>query len=230
MTNGRVVWLSEQDPPDAFPPVGEALREPDGLLAAGGDLCTPRLLAAYRQGIFPWYDDGQPVLWWSPDPRCVFGPGDLHLSRRFLQEARKSTLAIRVNTAFADVIQRCAEPRRHQQGTWITRDMRDAYRRLHTEGWAHSIEIWDEDELAGGLYGLGIGRAFFGESMFSAEPAMHPSMRCCSWTVTADGREGTMRPHRLPGPYRAITSQTLGARALIPQRVNSYSQSSRDAC
>ena len=169
MTDGRVAWLSELDAPDAFPPVGQALREPDGLLAAGGDLCTPRLLAAYRRGIFPWYDEGQPVLWWSPDPRCVFGPGDLHLSRRFLQEARNSTLTIRINVAFADVIRRCAEPRRHQQGTWITNDMRDAYRRLHNEGWAHSIEVWDANELTGGLYGLCIGRAFFGESMFSAK-------------------------------------------------------------
>ena len=168
MTSGRVAWIAATDPPDGFPPVTQALREPDGLLAAGGDLGTPRLLAAYRRGIFPWYEEGQPLLWWSPDPRCVFRAGDLHVSRRMRQAIRGSTLEVRTNTAFADVIRACAGPRRYQRGTWITRDIRNAFERLHAEGWAHSIEIWSGDELAGGLYGLAIGRAFFGESMFSA--------------------------------------------------------------
>ena len=170
MTTSRVTWLSSRDLPDAFPPVEHALREPDGLLAAGGDLSSERLLAAYRSGIFPWYEEGQPLLWWSPDPRCVFRHGDLHISRRLRRELRRSPFTIRVNTAFGEVIRACAGPRRYQQGTWITRDMISAYGRLHAEGWAHSIEIIDGDELAGGLYGLGIGRAFFGESMFSARP------------------------------------------------------------
>ena len=168
MTSGRVVWITETDPPDGFPPVAHALREPDGLLAAGGDLQTPRLLAAYRRGIFPWYEEGQPLLWWSPDPRCVFRAGDLHISRRLRQAIRGSTFEVRTNTAFAEVIRACAGPRRYQRGTWITRDIRNAFERLHAEGWAHSIEIWSGDQLAGGLYGLAIGRAFFGESMFSA--------------------------------------------------------------
>ncbi|MBT8080847.1 MAG: leucyl/phenylalanyl-tRNA--protein transferase [Gammaproteobacteria bacterium] len=169
MTTSRVTWLSSRDLPDAFPPVENALREPDGLLAAGGDLSSKRLLAAYRNGIFPWYEDGQPLLWWSPDPRCVFRRGDLHVSRRLRREIRRSPLAIRVNTSFGEVIRACAGPRRYQLGTWITQDMIAAYERLHAEGWAHSIEIFDGDELAGGLYGLAIGRAFFGESMFSAK-------------------------------------------------------------
>ena len=169
MTSGRIAWIADTDPPDAFPPVERALREPDGLLAAGGDLATPRLLAAYRRGIFPWYEEGQPLLWWSPDPRCVFLAGDLHLSRRLRKEIRGSTFEVRVNTAFADVIRACAGPRRYQRGTWITRDVRNAFERLHAEGWAHSIEIWSGDRLAGGLYGLAMGRAFFGESMFSAQ-------------------------------------------------------------
>jgi leucyl/phenylalanyl-tRNA--protein transferase len=169
VSSGRVAWLAADDSPDAFPPVSSALSEPDGLLAAGGDLSTPRLLAAYRQGIFPWYDEGQPLLWWSPDPRCVFERGDLHLSRRIRKEIRRSTLDIRFNTAFTEVIEACAGPRRHQTGTWITRDMLAAYDRLNREGWAHSVEVWRDDDLVGGLYGLAIGRAFFGESMFSRE-------------------------------------------------------------
>jgi leucyl/phenylalanyl-tRNA--protein transferase len=169
MSGGRVVWLTAADAPEIFPPVEDALREPDGLLAAGGDLSTTRILAAYRHGIFPWYDEGQPLLWWSPDPRCVIRPGDLHISRRLRRELRRSSCELRVNTAFADVIGACAGPRRHEQGTWITDDMRAAYERLHAEGWAHSVEVWQDDELVGGLYGLAIGRAFFGESMFSGQ-------------------------------------------------------------
>jgi len=166
----RIAWLSPSDPPDAFPDTVDALTEPDGLLAAGGDLSSERLLAAYSSGIFPWYDDGQPVLWWSPDPRCVLQPADLHISRRLRQQMRKSRAELRFNHAFADVIRACAGERRSQQGTWITDDMIAAYAQLHTEGWAHSVEVWEENVLTGGLYGLCIGRVFFGESMFSASP------------------------------------------------------------
>jgi len=167
MSNNRVMWLSPDDPPDRFPPINAALHEPDGLLAAGGDLSTERLLFAYRSGIFPWYDEGQPLLWWSPDPRCVFMPGDFHISRRLQRELRRSTAEIRINTAFSDVIRACAEPRQSEQGTWITSEMITAYEDLHRNGWAHSIEVWQADELTGGLYGVAIGKAFFGESMFS---------------------------------------------------------------
>lgn len=167
MSNGRVVWLSPGDPCDAFPPVEAALREPDGLLAAGGDLSSERLLYAYRCGIFPWYEDGQPLLWWSPDPRCILKPGAIHLSRRLSRSLRRSTAEVRFNRSFGNVIRACAGPRRSGQGTWITPDMIMAFEKLHHEGWAHSVEIWQDDSLIGGLYGLAIGRAFFGESMFS---------------------------------------------------------------
>jgi leucyl/phenylalanyl-tRNA--protein transferase len=150
--------------------VSAALKEPDGLLAAGGDLSSARLLAAYRGGIFPWYSEGQPLLWWSPDPRCVFLPGDYRASRRLRRSQRQSHAEIRINTAFGDVIRACAGPRRSEQGTWITSAVVDAFERLHDSGWAHSIEVWDRERLTGGLYGIAIGKVFFGESMFSAMP------------------------------------------------------------
>jgi leucyl/phenylalanyl-tRNA--protein transferase len=165
--NNRIAWISANDPPDAFPDIGRAMREPDGLLAAGGDLSNPRLLAAYRLGIFPWFDEGQPILWWSPDPRCVLIPGEFHASRRLRRELRRSDAEIRFNSSFDQVITRCAQPRPGQYGTWITQDMIAAYTRLHADGWAHSIEVWQSDALIGGLYGLAIGGVFFGESMFS---------------------------------------------------------------
>lgn len=170
MSNGRVTWLNAGDPPERFPPVSNALREPDGLLAAGGDLAPERLLYAYAHGIFPWYDEGQPLLWWSPDPRCVFFRDDFHVSRRLQRTLRRTTAEIRINSAFHDVILACAGPRKSEQGTWITPAMIAAYEDLNKQGWAHSIEVWQENELIGGLYGLCIGRAFFGESMFSKVP------------------------------------------------------------
>ena len=169
MSSNRIAWLSPSDKPDAFPDVENALTEPNGLLAAGGDLSPERMLFAYRNGIFPWYDDGQPILWWSPDPRCVLRPRDLHISRRLQQQVRNSTAQLRFNFAFADVIRACAGQRQSQQGTWITDEMIDAFENLYAHGWAHSIEVWDDDELIGGVYGLYIGTVFFGESMFSAK-------------------------------------------------------------
>lgn len=168
MSNNRVTWLTASDSPDAFPDVKQALAEPDGLLAAGGDLSAPRLLAAYRAGIFPWYEEGQPILWWSPNPRCILRPSDLHISRRLKQYARASTATLSFNHAFDEVIRACAGDRKSQQDTWITPEMMRAYEDLHADGWAHSIEIWEDGELVGGLYGLCIGQVFFGESMFSA--------------------------------------------------------------
>jgi leucyl/phenylalanyl-tRNA--protein transferase len=167
MTGNRVVWLRPGDPAENFPPIESALREPDGLLAAGGDLTTARLLQAYRHGIFPWYEEGQPPLWWSPDPRCVLQRGDFHESRSLRRDLRRSASSVTFNTAFAAVIRACAAPRRSGPGTWITADMISAYEQLHVEGWAHSIEIWRDDSLAGGLYGVAIGRVFFAESMYS---------------------------------------------------------------
>lgn len=164
----RLPWLSS-DPSSPFPPVESALRDPDGLLAAGGDLCPERLLNAYRHGIFPWYSDDQPILWWSPDPRTVFRTDGVHLSRSFRRQMRDSGWVARADTAFADVITACATaPRPGQNGTWITDDMREAYLTLHRLGHAHSAEVFDGDGgLMGGIYGVAVGRMFFGESMVS---------------------------------------------------------------
>lgn len=167
MNNNRVAWLTPSDPPDAFPDIATAMQEPDGLLAAGGDLSVERLLYAYRNGIFPWYDQGQPVLWWSPDPRCVLVPSEYHVSRRLQRDIATSTLELTFDSAFTEVVEACAGPRRSEQGTWITSDMMRAYAELHDAGWAHSIEVRDDGKLVGGVYGIAIGRVFFGESMFS---------------------------------------------------------------
>lgn len=167
MSQSRIHWISNDDPPQAFPDISEACVEPDGLLAAGGDLSSARLLYAYRNGIFPWYDESQVILWWSPDPRCVLAPDEFHLSRRLRRKLRNSSFEISYNRNFSGVVAGCAGRRESQQGTWITADMTVAYQRLHDEGWAHSVEIWQDNVLVGGLYGLAIGRAFFGESMFS---------------------------------------------------------------
>jgi leucyl/phenylalanyl-tRNA--protein transferase len=160
-------WLTSADAADRFPPAREALKEPNGLLAAGGDLRPERLLAAYRRGIFPWYEEGQPILWWSPDPRAVLRPDGVKVSRSLKRSLIKGGFELRIDSAFAAVVAACAEPRRYTDATWITRDMAVAYTRLHEAGWAHSFETWREGELVGGLYGVAIGRVFFGESMFS---------------------------------------------------------------
>lgn len=170
MSSKQVFWLSPSDPPDAFPDIEEALQEPDGLLAAGGDLSSERLLNAYRKGIFPWFDQGQPILWWSPDPRCVLRPADFHVSKRLRRDVLHSSATLTFNQSFGEVVRACAAPRPAQQGTWITADMILAYEQLHAEGWAHSVEVWQDGQQVGGLYGLAIGKVFFGESMYSLEP------------------------------------------------------------
>jgi leucyl/phenylalanyl-tRNA--protein transferase len=158
----------DSDPESAFPPLEHALREPDGLLAVGGDLHPRRLLRAYAQGIFPWYSEGQPILWWSPDPRMVIAPQDLRVSRSLRKQLLRSPWRVTFNARCGEVIAHCAElPRPGQGGTWITQAMRAAYLQLHADGWVHSIEVQHDDELVGGIYGVGIGRMFFGESMFS---------------------------------------------------------------
>ena len=161
-----IAWLSDDDSGD-FPPVSRALLEPDGLLAVGGTLTTQRLISAYERGVFPWYAEGQPVLWWSPDPRAVLYPAELRVSRSLRKRMRNAGLETRVDTAFPAVIRQCAEPRQSGDGTWLTSDMIAAYTELHTLGLAHSVESWRDGELLGGLYGVRLGRVFFGESMFS---------------------------------------------------------------
>lgn len=153
----------------AFPPAEEA--DPDGLLAVGGDLSAERLLLAYSQGIFPWYEDGLPILWHSPDPRMVLLPAELHVPRSLRKVIRRRPFTLRLDTAFEAVVDECAiAERAGQRGTWITRDMREAYVALHTLGFAHSAEAWCGDELVGGLYGVSLGSSFFGESMFARRP------------------------------------------------------------
>lgn len=165
-----IAWLRPEDPPGAFPPVSEALREPDGLLCAGGDLSPSRLVAAYRRGIFPWYSEGQPILWWSPDPRAVLLPGQFRISRSFAKTLRNRGFETSVNRAFGDVVGRCADPALRPEGTWISPAMRAAYLTLNQIGYAHSVETWRDGRLVGGLYGVALGQVFFGESMFSLEP------------------------------------------------------------
>ncbi|MBK9160890.1 MAG: leucyl/phenylalanyl-tRNA--protein transferase [Nitrosomonadales bacterium] len=194
-----IPWLDNDTP---FPPVERALRSPDGLLAAGGDLSPARLLEAYRHGIFPWFNPGEPILWWSPDPRMVLMPDEFSISRSLAKTLRKATHEVRVDTAFERVMRACAAPRKGadggcdtvrdsdgsgssrqaalpapegsatpcQGGTWISAEMITAYGELHRMGYAHSVEVWMDGELSGGLYGIAIGRMFYGESMFSRKP------------------------------------------------------------
>lgn len=160
-------WLDPGDSDSPFPDVELALKEPDGLLAIGGDLSPSRLLRAYKQGIFPWYSHDQPILWWSPDPRCVLFPERLKVSRSLRKTLKQNVYSVTSDMAFRRVIESCAEPRKLGEGTWLTEDMIEAYCHLYDMGHAHSVESWYEDELVGGLYGLALGKIFFGESMFS---------------------------------------------------------------
>ncbi|MBL8520685.1 MAG: leucyl/phenylalanyl-tRNA--protein transferase [Betaproteobacteria bacterium] len=159
-------WLSA---PSAFPPPARALDDPNGLLCAGGDLTPDSIVKAYAGGIFPWYSEGQPILWWSPDPRMVLYPAEFKLSRSLAKTLRAGRFEVRFDTAFADVIRACAEPRREDGGTWIVPAMQEAYIALHRAGIAHCAEAWRDGRLVGGLYGVALGRVFFGESMFARE-------------------------------------------------------------
>ncbi|WP_319239681.1 leucyl/phenylalanyl-tRNA--protein transferase [uncultured Propionivibrio sp.] len=160
-----IPWL---DTHDDFPPLEHALPEPNGLLCAGADLSPQRLLLAYRRGIFPWFSPGEPILWWSPDPRMTLAPSALKISRSLRRRLRQDDHEVRFDSDFDNVILACATvPRNGQNGTWITPEMQAAYRRLHALGYAHSVETWIDGELVGGLYGIAIGRMFYGESMFS---------------------------------------------------------------
>lgn len=162
-----LAWLRPDAP---FPPLSAALTDPNGLLAAGGDLSPERLIAAYRRGIFPWYSAGQPILWWSPDPRMVLYVDEFRASRSLTRRVRRREFEVRIDTAFRDVIDSCATmPREGQRGTWITPEMIDAYCELHRRGVAHSVETFRDGQLCGGLYGMALGRVFFGESMFARE-------------------------------------------------------------
>ena len=159
-----VPWLG---PTDALPPPETARRRPNGLLAAGGGLSVARLVDAYGRGAFPWFSDGEPVLWWCPDPRMVLPTNAVHVSKSLARRLRRTDYTVTFDRAFGDVMRACAEPRADDHGTWITDEMLEAYEALHRAGHAHSLEVWQDGRLAGGIYGVALGRAFFGESMFS---------------------------------------------------------------
>ena len=204
-----IAWLAPGDPPDSFPPVERALRDPAGLLAAGGDLSCDRLMAAYARGIFPWYSPGQPVLWWSPDPREVLIPQEFHISRSLARTLRTRGFEYRVDRDFEAVISACAAPRGSSPGTWITDEMRAAYLALHWRGIAHSCEIWRAGKLVGGVYGVRLGRVFFGESMFSRErDASKAALAGLVQQSIADGTE--LIDCQLPSAHL----RSLGSRAL----------------
>jgi leucyl/phenylalanyl-tRNA--protein transferase len=162
-----IPWLRGDAP---FPPVSKALKSPNGLLCAGGELTPQRILDAYAHGIFPWFSEGDPVLWWSPDPRMVLFPEELKVSRSLRKAVSRGAYETRFDTAFRAVMEACAEPRDGQGGTWIVPEMVAAYTQLHERGLAHSVESWEGDELVGGLYGVALGKVFFGESMFARRP------------------------------------------------------------
>lgn len=165
----RLHWLDPHDPEQRFPPLHLAMREPNGLLAIGGDLSLTRLIRAYSQGIFPWYNPDEPILWWSPDPRAILVPEHLKVSRSMAKRLKKNDYAVTLDAAYAQVLDGCAAPRGPGQGTWLGADMKAAYQQMYRHGYSHSLEVWREGRLIGGLYGVSVGRMFFGESMFSRQ-------------------------------------------------------------
>ena len=167
--NNKLYWVRDNVIAGDFPPVSAALMEPDGLLAIGGDLSPERLLHAYRRGIFPWYNEGQPILWWSPDPRWVLEPAALKISRSLKKTINRKKFHVTYDTHFRKVMEMCAAPRNNTDSTWITPDIMRGFNLLHRQGYAHSVECWSKGRLAGGLYGIAIGSVFSGESMFSLE-------------------------------------------------------------
>jgi leucyl/phenylalanyl-tRNA--protein transferase len=163
----RLHWLDPRNPRQPFPPAAMAMRDPNGLLAIGGDLSVPRLLSAYSQGIFPWYNPDEPILWWCPDPRTLLIPSAFHTSRSLARRLRRRDHAVTLNRDFRGVLEACSAPRASGRGTWLGSEMKRAYQELHERGYAQSVEVWRHGHLIGGVYGVSLGRAFFGESMFS---------------------------------------------------------------
>jgi leucyl/phenylalanyl-tRNA--protein transferase len=216
--NLRLPRLSP-DPDAPFPPVDTALNEPNGLLALGGDLHPRRLLNAYRHGIFPWYSRGEPILWWSPDPRVVFETPSFTLARRFRRELRRSPWQATADTAFEAVVAACASsPRPGQSGTWITPEMREAYLQLHRLGHAHSVEVWDSDRLVGGIYGVATESVFCGESMFSAVSGGSKLALALLCRFLAEGGIDLLDA-QVPNPHLALLGAKTLARSDYLQRL-----------
>ena len=219
-----IAWLQKTDPPSALPPTSRALAEPNGLLAVGGALTPDWLIHAYRRGVFPWFSAEQPILWWAPDPRAVLFPSEFRISRSLSRSIAKRGYETRINTAFADVIEACAGPRRGLPGTWITSEMHEAYVLLHRRGLAHSFEAWHGDRLIGGLYGVALGRMFFGESMFTREKD-GSKVALARLVAECTARNVPLIDCQMPSPH--LTS--LGSRSLartefesrLPELVNS---------
>jgi leucyl/phenylalanyl-tRNA---protein transferase len=204
-----IAWLQKTDPPSALPPTSRALTEPNGLLAVGGALSPEWLIHAYRRGVFPWYSAEQPILWWAPDPRAVLLPPEFHVSRSLARSIARRGYETRINTAFTEVIEACAGPRHGMPGTWITREMHEAYVLLHRRGLAHSFETWHEGRLVGGLYGVGLGRVFFGESMFTrATDASKVAL--ARLVAECVNRNVTLIDCQMPSPHLA----SLGSRSI----------------
>ena len=219
---GGLAWLDPQDPVDAFPDPETALPEPDGLLAAGGDLKPERLLAAYSRGIFPWYETGQPILWWSPDPRAIILIGQMHISRSLRRLLRQNRYAVSIDQDCAAVIDGCARPREGQPGTWITREMQAAYVRLHELGHVHSIEVWQQQILVGGLYGVAVGGVFCGESMFSEKSgASKVAMACLDSLLLQAGFQ--MFDCQMFTPHLSSLGAILLPRQQFLQRLGEFS-------
>lgn len=217
-----ITWLSPDDPPDRFPPHEAALSDPPGLLAAGGDLRLERLIAAYQRGIFPWYSPGQPVLWWSPDPREVIIPREFHRSRSLMRTERVRRFEWHQDRDFAAVVAACAAPRARSPGTWITAEMKAAYCALHSKGFAHSYEIWRANRLVGGVYGVRLGGVYFGESMFSRErDASKAALSGLAERSTQLGIE--LIDCQLPSPHL----RSLGSRPMPRTQFLSYLESVR---
>lgn len=217
-------YLLEDTP---FPPVCKALDDPNGLLAVGGDLSPNRLISAYSQGIFPWYSDGEPLLWWSPDPRAVFLLKNFKVKKSVKQVVRRKNLTITLNHAFEEVIVRCAEPRSEVNGVWITEEMIEAYCELHKYGDAHSVEVWDDDKLVGGIYGVCVGKVFCGESMFS-EISNGSKVALTTLILYLKKNEFNLLDCQIENPHLTSLGAINLARELYIEMLNSNKQASSE--
>lgn len=217
-------YLTQLDPTNLrFPDPETALTQPNGLLALGGDLSPARLLIAFQSGIFPWSDAHHPLLWWSPDPRCVLHPERFHASRSLQRTLRRQPITVTLNHAFKEVIMACAGPRSYTDQTWISNDLMEACHRLHQQGHAHSVEVWRDGQLCGGLYGIGIGQLFCGESMFSlSADASKIAMLALSQHLLAHG--GRLIDCQLPTPHLCSLGAEIISRAQYLQSVRVLGQ------